>query len=48
MELTVNSQKLRDVMQLASHSCDPLSLSQALMSIAARIALVALVIAMVG
>jgi putative cardiolipin synthase len=40
--------KLQAVMQLASHCCDPLSLWQALASIAVRVALIALVMAMVG
>jgi len=48
MELTVKSQKLLAVTQLASHCCDPLSLSQALLSIAIRVALIVLVMAMVG
>ena len=48
MDLTVKSQKLLAVMQLASHCCDPLSFSQALASIAVRIALIVLVMAMVG
>jgi putative cardiolipin synthase len=48
MELTVKSPKLLAVMQLASHCCDSLTFPQALFSIATRIALIALVMAMVG
>ncbi len=48
MELTVKSPKLQAVMQVASHCWDSSSLSQALVSIATRIALIALVMAMVG
>ena len=42
------SQKLQTVMQVASHCWDSSSLSQALVSLAIRIALIVLVLAMVG
>ena len=44
----MKSPKLLAVMQLASHCCDPLSLAQALVSIAVRVVLIVLVMAMVG
>lgn len=48
MEFTVKSPKLLAVMQLASHCCDPLTLAQALVSMAVRVSLFVLVLALLG